>query len=81
MALGRTLAVALVGLEGYLVEVESHLAASIPAFTIVDECRYALAGVGAAIALGNHTWNGNCADFVNAPARISSSIGTYSGSA
>jgi len=33
--LGRTMAVALVGLQGHLVEVEAHLAASIPAFTIV----------------------------------------------
>ena len=38
-----------------------------PAFTIVAECRYALTGVGAAIAPGSHAWNGYCADFVNAP--------------
>src|SRR5687768_4565907 len=37
-----------------------------PALTIVAECRYALTGVGAAIAFGNQKWNGTCADFVNA---------------
>ncbi len=35
MALGRTLAVSLVGLTGHVVEVEAHLAASVPAFTLV----------------------------------------------
>lgn len=34
-ALGRTAAVSLVGLTGHLVEVEAHLAASIPGFTLV----------------------------------------------
>lgn len=33
--LGRTTAVALVGLTGHLVEVEAHLAASVPGFTLV----------------------------------------------
>lgn len=33
--LGRTRSVALVGLEGRMVEVEAHLAASVPAFTLV----------------------------------------------
>src|SRR3954470_5892834 len=35
MVLGRTLAVALVGLTGHVVEVEAHLAPSLPAFTLV----------------------------------------------
>lgn len=35
MSLGRTLAVALVGLVGHVVEVEAHLAPSLPAFTLV----------------------------------------------
>lgn len=35
MVLGRTLAVALVGLTGHLVEVEAHLMPSLPAFTLV----------------------------------------------
>ncbi|GAA3812244.1 YifB family Mg chelatase-like AAA ATPase [Cellulomonas soli] len=35
MALGRTLAVALVGLVGHVVEVEAHLAPSLPAFALV----------------------------------------------
>lgn len=35
MALGRTQSVCLVGLTGYVVEVEAHLAASVPAFTLV----------------------------------------------
>lgn len=35
MALGTTLAVCLVGLTGHLVEVEAHLAASVPGFTLV----------------------------------------------
>ncbi|GEN79340.1 YifB family Mg chelatase-like AAA ATPase [Actinotalea fermentans] len=34
-ALGRTTAVSLVGLTGHVVEVEAHLAASIPGFTLV----------------------------------------------
>lgn len=34
-ALGRTTAVSLVGLAGHLVEVEAHLAASVPGFTLV----------------------------------------------
>ena len=41
------------------------------AFTIDAACRYALTGVGATIAAGSHGWNGSCADFVNAPSRIS----------
>lgn len=35
MVIGRTWAVALVGLTGHLVEVECHLAAALPAFTLV----------------------------------------------
>jgi magnesium chelatase family protein len=35
VVLGRTLAVALVGLTGHVVEVEAHLAPSLPAFTLV----------------------------------------------
>ncbi|WP_421740785.1 YifB family Mg chelatase-like AAA ATPase [Cellulomonas sp.] len=35
MVLGRTLGVALVGLTGHVVEVEAHLAPSLPAFTLV----------------------------------------------
>jgi magnesium chelatase family protein len=35
MALGRTLSVCLVGLRGHVVEVEAHLAASVPGFTLV----------------------------------------------
>ena len=41
--------------------------------TIVAECKYALTGVGAAIAPGNQAWNGYCADFVNAPISKSTS--------
>ena len=35
MGLGRTLAVSLVGLTGHIIEVEAHLAASVPGFTLV----------------------------------------------
>ncbi|WP_304518692.1 magnesium chelatase domain-containing protein, partial [Actinotalea sp. JY-7885] len=35
MGLGRTRAVCLVGLTGHLVEVEAHLAASLPGFSLV----------------------------------------------
>lgn len=35
MGLGRTYAVSLLGLSGHLVEVEAHLAASVPGFTLV----------------------------------------------
>jgi hypothetical protein len=46
-----------------------------PAFTIVAECRYALTGVGAAMALGSQKWNGTCADLVKAPASTSTRMG------
>ena len=42
---------------------------TMPAFTMVAECKYALTGVGAAIAPGNQKWKGNCADFVKAPSK------------
>ncbi len=42
-----------------------------PAFTIAAACRYALTGVGAAIAAGSQGWNGTCADFVSAPTSTS----------
>jgi len=35
VALGRTLAVSLVGLQGHVIEVEAHLAPSLPAFVLV----------------------------------------------
>ena len=35
MILGRTRAVCLVGLSGYVVDVEAHLAPSLPAFALV----------------------------------------------
>lgn len=35
MGLGRTAAVSLVGLNGHMIEVEAHLAASVPGFTLV----------------------------------------------
>lgn len=35
MALGRTFAVALVGLDGYLVEVEADISQSLPAFILL----------------------------------------------
>ena len=38
-----------------------------PALTIVEECSRAETGEGASIALGSQKWNGNWADFVNAP--------------
>lgn len=37
-----------------------------PAVTRVDECTNAEIGVGAAIAIGNHAENGNCALFEQA---------------
>ena len=60
MALGTTLAVCLVGLTGHLVEVEAHLAASVPGFTLVglpdtalaesrDRVRAAVASTGLAL--------------------------------
>src|SRR5690606_41264819 len=45
-----------------------------PAFTIAAECRYALTGVGAAIALGSPNWKGNCADLVKAARRKQATI-------
>lgn len=42
-----------------------------PALTIEAACRYALTGVGAAIAPGSQKWKGICADFVRAPTRTS----------
>src|SRR6478609_10517956 len=42
-----------------------------PAFTMVAACRYALAGVGAAIAPGSQNWNGMIADLLIPPTIIS----------
>ena len=39
-----------------------------PAFTIAAACRYALTGVGAAMAAGSQKWNGMSADLVATPA-------------
>ncbi|GEL94360.1 YifB family Mg chelatase-like AAA ATPase [Cellulomonas composti] len=60
MALGRTLAVGLVGLSGHVVEVEAHLAASLPAFTLVGLPDAALAEsrdrVRAAVSSSGLAW-------------------------
>lgn len=60
MRLGRTFSVALVGLNGHLVEVESHLAAGLPAFTIVGLPDMSLSEardrVRAAVASCGLTW-------------------------
>ena len=42
-----------------------------PALTIAAACRYALTGVGAAIAPGSQKCSGTMADFASAPTRIS----------
>lgn len=58
--LGSTLAVALVGLRGHVVDVEAHLAAALPAFTLVGLPDAALAEsrdrVRAAVASSGLTW-------------------------
>ncbi len=46
---------------------------------MVAECRNADTGVGASIAVGNHRWNGSCADFVNAASSRSDTAGTNDG--
>ncbi|MCL2465889.1 MAG: YifB family Mg chelatase-like AAA ATPase [Micrococcales bacterium] len=60
MALGRTYAVALVGMRAHLVEVEAHLAASIPAFSLVGLPDTALSEardrVRAAVVCAGLTW-------------------------
>ncbi|MDR3068609.1 MAG: ATP-binding protein, partial [Cellulomonas sp.] len=60
MALGRTHAVALVGMRAHLVEVEAHLAASIPAFSLVGLPDAALSEardrVRAAVASAGLVW-------------------------
>ena len=60
MTLGRTLAVALVGLRGHVVEVEAHLAPSLPAFTLVGLPDAALAEsrdrVRAAVSSSGLAW-------------------------
>ena len=48
-----------------------------PAFTMVAECRYALTGVGAAMAWGNQKWNGNWALLVKAPSSTRHRISGY----
>ena len=48
----------------------------VPALTMVAECKYALTGAGAAMALGSQKWKGNWADLVKAPANTSKTIGT-----
>ena len=42
-----------------------------PALTIAAACRYALTGVGAAMAPGSQKWKGKIADLLSAPTRIS----------
>ncbi|WP_136520419.1 MULTISPECIES: YifB family Mg chelatase-like AAA ATPase [Cellulomonas] len=58
--LGRTCAVALLGLQGHVVEVEAHLAASLPAFTLVGLPDAALAEsrdrVRAAVTSSGMAW-------------------------
>ncbi|QGQ19671.1 YifB family Mg chelatase-like AAA ATPase [Cellulomonas sp. JZ18] len=58
--LGRTCAVALLGLHGHVVEVEAHLAASLPAFTLVGLPDAALAEsrdrVRAAVSSSGLVW-------------------------
>ncbi len=60
MALARTHAVALVGMVGHVVEVEAHLAASLPAFSLVGLPDAALAEardrVRAAVSSSGLTW-------------------------
>ncbi|MGY4646028.1 YifB family Mg chelatase-like AAA ATPase [Cellulomonas sp. URHB0016] len=60
MTLGRTLAVALVGLRGHVVDVEAHLAPSLPAFTLVGLPDAALAEsrdrVRAAVSSSGLAW-------------------------
>jgi hypothetical protein len=41
-----------------------------PAFTMAAACRYALTGVGAAMAPGSQKWKGTSADLVTAPIRM-----------
>ena len=77
MSLAKTLCRTLNGIEAPLITVETHLANGLPAFTIVAECKYALTGVGAAMACGNQKWNGNCADLVNAPNSTSTNATSY----
>src|SRR5690625_3795170 len=50
-----------------------------PAFTMAAECKYALTGVGASMALGNQRWKGAWADFVKAPNKTSTNIAGYRG--
>lgn len=68
MGLGRAMAVALVGLEGHLVQVEVDVAAGLPAFTLVglpdtslsearDRVRAAMANAGCALPLRRITVN------------------------
>lgn len=60
MSLGRALSVCLVGLDGHVIEVEAHLAASVPGFTLVglpdaalaesrDRVRAAISSAGLAL--------------------------------
>ncbi len=60
MSLGRTLGVALVGLTGHLVEVEAHLASSLPGLTLVGLPDAALSEardrVRAAVSSSGLTW-------------------------
>ena len=46
-----------------------------PAFTMVEECRSALVGVGATMAPRSHVWKGICAAFVR-PANASAHTGS-----
>ena len=50
-----------------------------PAFTIAAACRYALTGVGAAMAPGSQKWKGKIADLLSAPTSRRTSAASTTG--
>ena len=60
MALGRAWRVALVGLDGHLVEVEADVAAGLPAFTLVGLPDASLARPGTGCARRRRTRAARC---------------------
>ncbi len=53
---------------------ERRASTSRPTFTMAAACRYALTGVGATMAAGNHGCSGTWADFVDAATSTSTTI-------
>ncbi len=57
----------------------SRISKKMPALTMVAECRNALTGASAAMALGSQKWKGNWALLVSAPMANKAKMAPYQG--